>query len=75
MKPENERIALGVLEALRKSPATIEELANGLRQLEDRTRYVVTQLVKKNQVVRLEGRRYGHAERVSQSTPPPLFSN
>ena len=73
MRPENERLAAAILAALKMKPATIEELSQVTFQTEDRTRYIVTQLVKKKQIVRLPERRYGHAERVSQTTPP-LFS-
>ena len=73
MKPENEALAKSLLVVLQKAPATIEDLAWALRQTEDSTRYVVGQMVKRKQIVRLPERRYGHAERISATTPPPTF--
>lgn len=73
MKPENEKHADLVLAVLKKAPATVEEVAEILRDYEGRTKYVMTQLVRKQRVVKLEGRRYGHPLRVAAATPPPLF--
>ena len=73
MKPHNEAHALLVLDLLKKAPATIEEMAETLRDYEGRTKYVVTQLVKTKRVAKLNGRRYGDVERISHATPPPLF--
>lgn len=73
MKPENEKHAAMVLVLLRKAPATIEELAEQLRDFEGRTKYVITQMVKKKRVVKLDGHRYGDPARISATTPPPSF--
>ena len=73
MKPHNEVIATRILQVLERQPAGIEELSTLTRQTASSCRYVVTQLVKRKAIVRLEGHRYGHAERLSQSTPPPSF--
>lgn len=70
MKPENERIAQQVEVALHKDPLSIDDLSELLRIGRDPIKYVVTQLVRKHRIVRLENKRYGHPHRLNASAPP-----
>jgi predicted ArsR family transcriptional regulator len=70
MKPENERTAALVEALLCKDPLTIDDLAEHLRLNRDSVKYVVTQLVRKDRIVKLENKRYGHPHRLNASTPP-----